>query len=200
MTFNYFPNVPNAPNDPADDQPEMQVNTLSIQNLIAVDHVGFNAIVNSIPNSGGFHKVVHFITQNADPAAILTIGQVYTKSVTFNGNTDECLFYESGGGRITQLTTVDNVLSATEGYAFLAGGILMQWGRVSGVTTSITYSVPFSANAYSIQLTVRGSQASSSARSLATVATSSTVGFTMQIANNSDFTYSLTYWLAIGPV
>jgi hypothetical protein len=52
--FPYTPSIPSAPNDPADDQPLMQQNFASIQNLIAVDHVPFNNAI------GGQHTHVTF--------------------------------------------------------------------------------------------------------------------------------------------
>ena len=46
--------IPNAPNNPSVDQPKMQTNTDSIDQIIGVDHVSFNT------NDGGWHKQVTF--------------------------------------------------------------------------------------------------------------------------------------------
>lgn len=195
MTFNYFPNVPNAPDDPADDQPEMQVNTLSTQNLIAIDHVTFNT------TNGGYHKVIHFIRQNSDPALIGTIGQLYTKQITFNGIPDEALFFESGAGRVTQLTTVVTASLNTNGYAFLPGGVLMQWGQVATFPGgSVTFTPNFSGDPYSIQLTANASGSSGSSRIALTVVSGSVDATGFKYRNDTtSISVAKIYWVAIGP-
>lgn len=203
MTFNYFPNVPNAPDDPADDQPEMQVNTLSIQNLIGVDHLGFNAIVNSIPNSGGFHTVIHLTQQSGNPAAVGTIGQIWSKQVTFNGITDEALFFRPGGAsadRITQLTVPVNTNLNENGYAYLPGGILMQWGRDGAITGTVVFPIAYSSIAYNVQLTPHINGASSSSRITLGVETSSITAtqFKYQLFFSNVGITSIS-WVAIGP-
>jgi hypothetical protein len=198
MQFNYFPNVPNAPDDPADDQPEMQVNTLSIYNLIGVDHVGFNNSFNAIANSGGFHTVIHMTQQNAAPGAIGTIGQLWSQLATFNGVTDQALFFESGNGSITQLTTPGGTSLNRNGFVFLPGGILMQWGRANPpFPISVTFSPSFSATAYNIQLTPAANSGSVSATIQS--GTISNTGFNIEVASVGSPTISSIHWLAIGP-
>lgn len=146
MVFvNYVNNIPFATNSPSVDQPNMLINTNAIDQLIAVDHVSFNTA------NGGYHEVIHFDTQAGNPAPIVGIGQLYTKSVTFNATTDAALFYENGAGVVTQLTSPSGFSAATTGYAFLPGGILMQWGSSAlnpgvapvTVTTTINFPVAF---------------------------------------------------------
>ena len=56
-TFNYNRNIPNAPNNPSSDQPLMQINTNSIEDLLDVDHFSFGE------TNGGTHKQVQLINQ-----------------------------------------------------------------------------------------------------------------------------------------
>lgn len=120
-TYTYDTTVPAANDAPKNDQPIMQTNTASISGLISQDHVGFNT-----PN-GGYHTIIHQGPQGANPGAIVGIGQTYTKTISG----DQQLFYESGAGIITQLTGPNTPLAANNGYMWLPGGILMQWGRKS---------------------------------------------------------------------
>ena len=148
-TFPYFPNVPNAPDDPADDQPQMQVNTLSIQNLIAIDHVGFNTSVQGVNNSGGYHTIVHQdiglrtrsgvgATFSNFPVGIPNINQIFTALYTpdtTGASSDTQLFNKTGNGGvnfgISQLTgNVAGNANEADGWQWI-GGVLLQWGLVN---------------------------------------------------------------------
>lgn len=96
--FTYTQNIPLATNKPSVDQPNMKINTNSINSIVAVDHLSFGQATGTL--SDGYHKVIHFSNQPADPAAIVGTGQLYTKTILG----DQQLFYRSGGGVITQLT------------------------------------------------------------------------------------------------
>lgn len=140
--FNYIQNIPFATNNPSADQPNMQTNTNSINSIIGVDHITFNQATGI--ESDGWHKVIHFRTQAANPVAIAGIGQLYTKTLTI-GNTDQCLFFESGGGRITQLTGIlggagnqTSTANNPNGYTALIGGIILQWGEITASASGIT--------------------------------------------------------------
>lgn len=122
-TYTYTSDIPLETNKPSVDQPNMKVNTNSISSLINEDHVGFNTA------NGGYHIVIHHIKQGADPGAVADIGQTYTKDETVGATTDTCLFFESGSGRITRLTAPVANSNAANGYMFLPGGFLMQWGK-----------------------------------------------------------------------
>lgn len=45
----YNRDIPDTPNNPSNDQPKMKINTNSIDDILGVDHISFNA------NSGGTH-------------------------------------------------------------------------------------------------------------------------------------------------
>lgn len=150
-TYAFNDGVPASGDNPSADQPEMLKNNISTAGLIGVDHVGFNL------SDGGYHTVIHFQQQVADPGAVALTGQLYTKQVTSGGNTDEALFYESGGGRITQLTTNPNGAGVvgsptTNGWTTLPTGLFIQWGTTTAVTSgsfasgSASGTVTFSAS------------------------------------------------------
>jgi len=86
--FTYITNLPAASHNPSFDQPNMQINTNSTDNLIAQDHISFNAA------NGGYHKTIHQQPLLADPAAIPGAGQFYPK--TLDGQINP--YYQSGTG------------------------------------------------------------------------------------------------------
>jgi len=149
--FDYIKNIPDGPNNPSVDQPKMKTNTNSINDLIGVDHITFNL------NNGGFHTDIHISPQGADPAPFAGVGQLYTKTV--GAPADQQLFYESGGGVINQLTGGAN--SATvNGFTFLDGGILFQWGQYKITTPDtlngffiITFPTAFPTTLFSVVAT-----------------------------------------------
>ena len=121
--FTYTTNIPLSTNKPSVDQPNMQTNTNSISSIIAVDHNGFGTATGT--QSDGWHTVIHSVPQAIDPPAVLGFGQIYTRTVTG----DQQLFYESGGGVISQLTPGGIPVVSANGYTYLAGGVILQWGN-----------------------------------------------------------------------
>jgi hypothetical protein len=121
MTFPYNTTLPNPPDDPADDVGGMQVNTLSISQLIAVDHVGF-----STP-SGGYHNQVSFAINQAAPGLGSGVGELFTN--IFKGNAWP--FFQNALGTY-QLAGASAALLSTDGY-IVTSGLVVQWGRVTGL-------------------------------------------------------------------
>lgn len=122
VNYTYTTDIPLSTNTPATDQPNMKTNTNSIKSIIGTDHLTFGTATGL--QSDGWHTVIHSVPQGSDPAAIVGYGQVYTKTVSG----DQQLFYESGGGVISQLTPGGVPSVAASGYTYLPGGIILQWG------------------------------------------------------------------------
>jgi hypothetical protein len=207
MTFNYTQNIPFASDAPANDQPIMEQNTNSTFGIINVDHVGFNLA------NGGYHTDIHMVPQLTDPPQILNIGQLYTKIVTFNGKTDAALFYRSGttlssSNSITQITAPKGTDASENGYAFLPGGIILQWGIIddspgnlpSGTTTPLLFdtdNIDFPNACFNVQMTLinDGSTNNAQVMSVRTGSVSNT-GFSWNYTGGSA--YKSFYWMAIG--
>jgi len=101
--FTYTRDIPFSSHNPSVDQPDMQINNNSIQDIIAVDHYGFN----DGDNLSGYHKIIHLPPQTNDPVAITGIGQVYTKNV----NGDQQLYYESGNGVVGTISNPSGIIT-----------------------------------------------------------------------------------------
>lgn len=129
--FTYTPNIPAASHNPSVDQPDMQINTNSTDQLIEVDHYSFN------DNNGGYHKVVHqppqgiwdAVNRIGNPSALSGLQEIFALSYTpdFTGaSIDTQLFSQTGGGGLSQLTGSS---LTTDGWQWI-GGVLIQWGQV----------------------------------------------------------------------
>jgi hypothetical protein len=185
MTFTYNINVPNGPNDPADDQPQMLTNTVSISNLIAVDHIGFN-----VPE-GGLHKQVTM--NNQTPPGIGTGDGVFFASLN---NSNSYPAWQNALGPIAMMTNPP--LQNATGYSPLPGGMLIQWGigTTTGTNTLILFGTSFSllgvaANPYTVVCTPQ----SSVAAGIFAVTAVSSVNFNFQRAAVANYSF---YWIAIG--
>jgi hypothetical protein len=75
MSFPYNPNIPAANNAPTNDQDPMQKNFNSINDWVAVDHVGFTT-------NGGTHNRVTFNGFNVPPTPASTNSVLYTGAGT----------------------------------------------------------------------------------------------------------------------
>lgn len=100
----------------------------------------------------------------------------------------------------TSITTTNTVITsssltlgtssiATSGHSRLPNGLLLQWGTVTGVTTSgkaTTFPTPFAAAPYCVNITPKSDQRG-------WVTTSSTTSFTIDSTGTSDY-----FYMAIG--
>lgn len=100
--FIYDATIPASSHNPSDDQPIMQTNAASIDSIISEDHWGFNA---GGMNFSGYHKVIRLPPQVSDPAAIVGIGQLYTKTISG----DQQLFYQTGNGVVGKISNPSGI-------------------------------------------------------------------------------------------
>ena len=132
-TFSYNTGVPAANNNPSVDQPEMLINTASINSLLAIDHVAFNTA------GGGRHNQVTFNANN--PATLPANPPVlFTNIQDGNGNNLPNalaqLFYYTGTSSQSQLQYTLNSASTSYGSVMVMGGLILKFGVVASVSTS----------------------------------------------------------------
>jgi hypothetical protein len=190
MTFQtYTTAIPGSGDNPSVSQGPMAVNCTSIANLIAIDHFGFNN------NQGGYHNIIHqpFQSPSVDPAPLAGIGQTYVKTV----GSDQQLFYESGNGVISQITSPFTPLPATNGFSYLPGGILIQWGLATTASGStITFPTAFSTAVYNIQCSIFQNTTN---RHFVYARTSTLANFvTTQLDSGGSAETNTFNWVAIG--
>lgn len=133
-----------------------------------------------------------------DPAAIANSYVLYSKQDPA-GNVQ--LYGIDPASRVTQMSLAVSPSSAANGYTWLAGGMLMQWGQAhanGSANTTIGFPVGFSGVPYSIQTNFWRSSGSTTMKPLDVLNGGTPVtanNFTVWNANGGhDF-----FWLAIGP-
>lgn len=156
------------------------------------DHVFANDTATA---QNGYHKVIHFKNQAADPAAIAGVGQLYTKTI----GADQLLVYESGGGAITPMTGPNNPLLAGNGYVWWPGLVLYQWGTKnapgsSGTVNFATSNVNFPGNCWIVVATPKRTGSPSNV-DVIYIQSKSNTGFTYACTSGSFNSFD---WIAIG--
>lgn len=166
--YAYNRDIPDGPNNPSDDQPDMQQNTNSIDDLIDEDHYAFNDA------NGGLHKQERMVAGSLPAGRAVGLGTIYAKSVTRAAVTStEAFFVPDNTSNEYQLTqTIAASYAGTfaqqaaygtppvgftqvGGWTFLPGGLLYQWGFYSrvgnlGSTGTVAFPVVFTAAPYSV--------------------------------------------------
>lgn len=203
-TFTYSRDLPESNNNPSVDQPDMKINTNSIDDLINVDHNSFGVA------NGGYHKVIHEITQGADPVTIAGINQVYSKLYIPDSTVsvaDTQLFAKTGLGGVSQLT---GNFSTAEGYQWL-GGTLIQWGTVvnaivNNTSGSVTFkdrvagAIPFPTNCFCVFATLTSAGGTPTGPGSVSIRTNllSNTGFSWRGQTVSVSPFTGFFWVAIG--
>lgn len=187
MTYN--PLIPAANDLLSISQGDIQTNFSQANTIMSADHYEFN---NATVANRGKHKSA-VLPEAAAIATAANEGALYTK----DDGTRPALYYrqESNGTEI-KMTGIDP-LRATNGYTFLQGNMLMQWGKVAapGASGTVNFPIVFTAAPYSVQLTLQRNSGNQ------TVCLDS--GTPPAAANFSYLSSSagsvFLHWIAIGP-
>lgn len=135
MTFT--PNIPASGQTLGQTRDDIRNNFTNYNDTISVNHVAPNA------TGAGKHKFVQMPEQGTAPATAVNEMALYTRELS--GRSTLYLRQENSGSSI-QMSGVTPALSGNNGYTFLPGGFLIQWGThaiASGSTaTSIGISFP----------------------------------------------------------
>lgn len=157
--FTYNRDVPDGPNNPSNDQPDMQVNTNSTDDILNQDHFSFNL------NEGGLHRKMRVVANAGTPSGLLSnTGTLFVQPASGARGPD--LFYiPRNGTDVYQLTTTNTTnisqfavnnpygtpppgFTQRGGWTFLAGGLIMQYGfygqtGATGTSGTIQFPVAF---------------------------------------------------------
>jgi hypothetical protein len=139
---------------------------------------------------------------NYPPTAVtpvLLTGELFTTQSNDGLDTDTILWYQSALGKLSQLTRNITPSLGNNGYTYLPGGILLQWGRFTAVSIStfvVTFAQPFVNNIFNIQLTYRVDDSSTIRSGVLDSPSPNKNGFTW--IGNSTNSLKIIYWMAIG--
>ena len=195
--YTYITNIPASSNNPSADQPNMQINTNSIDSLITEDHYGFNA---AGLNFSGYHKKVSLVDNPGPFPTPAGVG-----SVLYSGATNNLVFTNASlAGAGVQLTVgAKPPIAAANGSTFLPGGLLLQWGTgvtlaappasIGTLTQSFTYAFSTVYSASAIVL-VAGSQKTASLSAL----TNTNITIRVTTSGGTQAPNETVYWMAIG--
>ncbi len=192
--ISYNLNIPNAPNNPSADQPKMQINTNSINNIIARDHYEFNN-----NNSSGTHKQVT-LTNEAAPGFADGTAALFAN----NPSGQSYPFWQNAIGTFPILTQGTSVL-ANNGYFVFQNGIIVQWGQITSTNSALTpllfttANINFPNNCFIVETQpyYSGSPPNGTATVAIRKSTVSNTGFSWAFVTSSG-AYTGFYWFAIG--
>lgn len=217
----YQPGIPTGTVFLDIDYQNIQDNFTVLNDVYSVDHVALTA-----SSKVGYHQSVHLVSQSttatnppdnyppAPPATVANTGQIFSSSVNDGYNTGTALFFLTGGGSVRQLTSNFDPLAAANGYTFLPGGLVMQWGvfttsngmagEQTAIITFATSNRDFAKNCFVVNLTLISQKnavdgpTSSSSNSLFIVRDSvSKTGFRAKY-NGPASAFNGFFWTAIG--
>lgn len=193
----YTTGIPAGPHNPSADQPIMQVNTNSIDTILAVDHFSFN------DTNGGWHQQSTYPNLSINPTT--ASGQLALYSKAGASGSDLYMVRDNIAGTVVNLTTskISAPTSSSAGISWLPGGILIQWGNVTGFSGSwptspqtVTYPTPMSTSTFNVQATFIGPSSSSTGD--ITINSISATGFVWQFSGSPSSSFGGFYWQAIG--
>jgi hypothetical protein len=198
--FNYNNNIPAANNNPSVDQPNMEVNTNSIDSIIDIDHFSFET------GNDGTHKQVNLKT-TAGAAGTLpagTAGPTWNTLFTSTVVTPE-IFMSRGGNPAIQLTGPGTPSNSANGRTFFAGGLRFQWGTfVMPVTANHatgleSFNVNFQTTCYNVMVSMgQSGPAQTDNMSVLAANVVDNTQFRWVFNGATTANYPNVWWMAIG--
>lgn len=211
----YEPGIPTGTVNLNEDYKNIQNNFSQLDTTFGIDHLPFSSTSSKL----GYHQVIHSIPFSTTvtnppnnyppttPTTVPDIGQLFTAIVNDGFNTDTALYYKTAGSRVMQLTSNKTPEQANNGYTFIPGGIIVQWGRVTSTAHSLTTlnfatnNTDFPNNCFAVYTSAYGSATPSTTHEQATIkvriSTLSKTSFQWIYETNSS-EYTGFFWLAIG--
>lgn len=203
----YQPNIPTGTVDLDQDYQNIQANFDQLNIAYGVDHVPFSD-TSGVPPGGitGMHTILH-LQSKATPAAIAAVGQLFNAVVNDGHDTNTILYFKTGitvgnpAGNLLQLTSNIQPVLGTNGVTFLPGGLILQWGKISSISSGlVTFnSAPNIAftNCYSIWTQPFYTGTAPNGAATVSVKQNTNVSFNWVFNTNSS-NYNGFYWIALG--
>jgi hypothetical protein len=202
MTYS-LTDAPIASHTLANDQPLIENNNLYWANVLLKDHqIGAVGGTNSGVTFEGRHIQVAFSNRNGSPPTVSGIGDG-TNALLYSNN-GNIFFGSATGAGAFQLTTYNsgsNFGGTTNGWTFLPGGLILQYGQVASPGTSgqVTFPIAFPSGSapFSIQVTLErgsGNQTVTVDNGSTNAAPNSTKFGYLSSSGGSNF----VFWIAIG--
>jgi hypothetical protein len=209
----YQPGIPTGTVNLDQDYANIQGNFGQLNTTYAVNHVPLTQVSNN-----GYHTIVNMVANTTTagnppnnypptpPPAVGLTGELYTTQSNDGIITDEILWYQSGGGRVSQLTRNFIPTASQNGATFFPGGLVLQYGvqntNFASKTGSIVFPMVMPANLYNVQLTLKGTSGTAQTIEVTTFDLNTPnpgyKGFSWMFTGPSGTSYTGFYWTAIG--
>lgn len=186
-----FISSPNAGQTLGNTRDQIRNNIDDLKASLAVNHIDLDL------SGVGKHKFVQMPVQASAPTT--SSGEVALYAKTTSGAT-RLFMRRSSNAEEVQMSGVAPDTSS-EGFTFLPGGLLIQWGQVSSSSSTlrtVTFPTAFTAATVPLTIQITGVRANSDPGSVGVfviTGTETNTGF--QFRNNGGHTLGF-YWMAIG--
>jgi hypothetical protein len=222
----YNPLIPSGTVNLDEDYKNIRDNFNQANVVIGVDHVPFD----DTTAQKGYHKDIHlnpFSTTVTNPATnyvtadqfpsqggippgapptVTGIGQLFSSSVNDAASTDTGLYWLSGGGLKVAMTRNFQPLAAANGYTFLPGGLILQWGVqtvavnawTTGTVTFATANKAFPNACFGVFKMFKGVAGASTSSGDMYITALSATSFTWNFTTSANANFNGFYWAAIG--
>jgi len=199
----YQPGVPTGSIPLNQDYLNIENNFTQLDAQWRVDHTPLTSTSGNPPN--GYHTSIHLVPQT-NPIPVTGYGQVYNQTLNDGINTDQTLFFLTGNGLNLQLTRNFLPVNNVNGYTFLPGGLIMQWGRengpfVGGSNGVVTFTQAFPKNCFGVWMNLQYDSSPPSSSGVGTIiydqSLLSPTSFKWFLLTNSS-KYTRFFWVAIG--
>lgn len=156
----YKNNIPIGADRPSLSRGQIQENFSELDSQYGSngDHVEFSATTNN-----GKHKRSTYIA-SADPTT--AAGEIALYAKTVSGAT-ELYLRQVSAGSVVQMTRGAPLLAA-DGYTFLPGNLLLQWGSVNATPGGVVFTFPIAFTSVVYSVTIGGRAAGAQAFSIGT--------------------------------
>lgn len=199
----YDPNIPLATDDLDVSQNDILLNFQQLDTTYGKNHFEYSD--NTLNN--GKHKFVQ-ITEGNLPAGLVGGDEtLYAKKVG-SPVQGELFFTRGASGKQIQMTCGPNATvptSTANGITFLPGGLLVQWGQVSGLsgswpsgTQTLTFPVAFPTACFQVITNFTAASASSSSTGELVVIQTNAADFRWGFTGASGANFTGFFWWAIG--
>ncbi len=186
LALTYTQDIPDPPSSPSVDVPNMKVNTNSVRTIWTRDHFTFES------DNAGLHNRVQLVEINTTlPVGLRNVGSgtLFTK-ISPNPLEGNLFFLRNGSASAIQMTGPLSPLAAGNGYTFLPGGFLMQWGTFNpGIVVGnnpISFNITFPNNVYNIMISA--------------INASATIVLTINPAGSTTSGFVVVSNVGVGPV
>lgn len=221
MASAYQPGIPTGRVPLDQDYQNVQGNFQQLDTSFGVDHIPFSG-----QEENGYHTSIHldpvsttvtnapnnYVPATATPQGVPTatsgFGQLFSCQVNDGISVDETLYWLTGGNQIIPLTRNLTPKSQSNGYTCLPGGLILQWGSVTGQSahwpsgsTTLTFTsgsknIAFPNACFCVFTSFIGPTSSSSGD--ISINSKSALNFVWQFSGSSSSSFDGFYWAAIG--